>query len=104
MEAEQKNNKVTDKVGQGAAFAGKGFLFTLKAFWVSARSVFALIFIVLIYTMPLGIAMLRGRKNTVAIGALNIFLGWSIIGWVIALIWALKSQEQTIVVVQDNSK
>jgi len=24
-----------------------------------------------------------------AIGALNLFLGWSLIGWVAALVWAL---------------
>ena len=96
METENKNSGVADKVGQG-------FLVTLKAFWVSMRSIFAIVFICLIYTMPLGIAMLRGRKNTVAIGALNIFLGWLIIGWVVALIWALKSQQETVIVVQGNS-
>ncbi|MFZ9185736.1 MAG: superinfection immunity protein [Polynucleobacter sp.] len=25
--------------------------------------------------------------------ALNLFLGWSLIGWVIALVWALKDEQ-----------
>ncbi|GEO06304.1 hypothetical protein AAE02nite_39680 [Adhaeribacter aerolatus] len=31
------------------------------------------------------------KRNIVAIFALNLFLGWSIIGWVVALVWALTN-------------
>lgn len=27
------------------------------------------------------------KNNRVAIGVLNLFLGWTIIGWIIALVW-----------------
>jgi hypothetical protein len=51
-----------------------------------------LVFILLLalYFLPTIIAMVRGRRNTLAIFLLNFFLGWSFIAWVIALVWAVK--------------
>lgn len=40
-----------------------------------------------IYFIPSIIGM--QKKNAGAIFALNLFLGWTFIGWVIALVWAL---------------
>ena len=47
----------------------------------------------LFYQFPTAVAVYRGRANTGAIFALNLFLGWSLIGWVLALVWALKHEE-----------
>lgn len=43
----------------------------------------------LIYFLPTIIADNKRHKNTTAICVVNIFFGWSIIGWVICLVWAL---------------
>lgn len=43
-----------------------------------------------IYFIPSIIALVRKKRNKIAIIALNFFLGWSLIGWVVALVWALK--------------
>lgn len=43
----------------------------------------------LIYFLPAAIAVTRGHEYAVPIFALNLFFGWSIIGWVAALIWSL---------------
>ena len=50
---------------------------------------------VIIYFAPTIVAYTRGHRNTVAIAALNILLGWTFVGWVIALVWALLAQEQS---------
>jgi len=47
----------------------------------------------LFYLFPTAVAVYRGRANTGAIFALNLFLGWSLIGWVLALVWTLKHEE-----------
>jgi len=47
----------------------------------------------LFYFLPFAVAFNRKRANTGAIFALNIFLGWSLIGWVVALVWALKEEQ-----------
>lgn len=49
---------------------------------------FILLFI-LFYMLPTFIATSNHKKNTSAIGALNLFLGWSFVGWVACLVWAL---------------
>ena len=55
---------------------------------------FGILFVVLLvgffYFMPLGFAIERKHKDVTAIGVLNLFLGWTFLGWVIALVWALK--------------
>jgi hypothetical protein len=43
----------------------------------------------LLYYYPTFKAM--GKRDTGAIFALNLLTGWSTIGWVVALIWALKN-------------
>jgi len=48
------------------------------------------ILVLALYFLPTIIALVRGRRNTVAIFLLNFFLGWSFIAWVIALVWAAK--------------
>jgi Superinfection immunity protein len=57
---------------------------------------------VFIYILPTIIA--RNKKNIGAIAALNILLGWTILGWVAALVWALtKEQQETIIVSMPQS-
>ena len=43
-----------------------------------------------IYFFPSYMALKRNHKNFIAIFALNLLTGWSFVGWVIALVWALK--------------
>ena len=49
-----------------------------------------MIFIIAIYFIPTIIACATKKKNWLAIFVLNALLGWSIIGWIVALIWSLK--------------
>ena len=43
-----------------------------------------------IYFLPTIVAFQNKRTNITAIFILNLLLGWSFIGWVVALIWAVK--------------
>ena len=44
--------------------------------------------IVATYFLPFITACRRHKRNAAAIGMLNFFLGWTFLGWVIALVWA----------------
>ena len=44
---------------------------------------------VFFFFIPYYIAGSRNHPNKYPILAINFFLGWSLIGWVIALVWAL---------------
>jgi hypothetical protein len=51
-----------------------------------------------LYFLPSIVAGFRGHQNTGAIIALNLFLGWTFLGWVVALVWALtevRSRERS---------
>jgi len=43
-----------------------------------------------LYFLPAIIAFARSKRDAVSILVLDFFLGWTAIGWVIALVWALK--------------
>lgn len=43
------------------------------------------------YFLPAFIAGFRGHRNDSAIFLTNLLLGWTIIGWIIALIWSVTA-------------
>lgn len=45
------------------------------------------------YMLPWAIAATRGKSNAGAIGWINLLLGWSVIGWIIALVMACGSHQ-----------
>ena len=64
-------------------------LFIMYAFIFFTLS---MIFISLaVYCIPIIVAFVRKHNNIVAISILTIFLGWSFLGWLGALLWALNS-------------
>jgi len=48
-------------------------------------------FTTVMYFLPSIIALARSKRDLLAIFLLNLFLGWSVIGWVVALVWAVKT-------------
>jgi hypothetical protein len=53
----------------------------------------ALAVLTLGYMLPWAVAAARGRSNQAAIGLLNFFLGWSVIGWIAALVMACQAHQ-----------
>ena len=61
---------------------------------------FAIISIVIVYMAP---SIIGSKKTNInAILALNILLGWTLIGWVVALTWALTKEEPKIIPKENN--
>ena len=42
------------------------------------------------YMLPWAIAALRDLRTHVSVGLVNLLLGWTIIGWIIALVMSLR--------------
>jgi len=42
-----------------------------------------------VYFLPSLIAWMRRKRNVAAIAALNLLLGWTLLGWTAAFVWAL---------------
>src|SRR5262249_7732769 len=47
-----------------------------------------------LYFLPSFVAGSRGHHNSAAIFVLNLLLGWSFIGWAIALVWAFTAVDR----------
>ena len=45
------------------------------------------------YFLPSLIAALRNKKDVLTIILVNFLLGWSVIGWIVCLVWALKADQ-----------
>lgn len=48
-----------------------------------------------LYFLPVIVAQSRRHKNLDAIVVLDVLLGWTLVGWVITLVWAFTSNTKT---------
>ena len=55
--------------------------------------IFLLLLGFIVYFLPWFIALGGKHRNVVVIFLLNLFLGWSLIGWLAALVWAVAGAE-----------
>ena len=55
---------------------------------------FVVISFIVAYFLPALIAHVREHNNTAAIFVLNLLLGWSFIGWCVALVWAFTNNRK----------
>jgi hypothetical protein len=53
----------------------------------------ALIIVALLYFLPLIIAVSRKVRNQGSVLVVNLFLGWTLIGWIVALAMAARTVE-----------
>ena len=57
---------------------------------------FALLLLLMIfYLLPFVLALQRGHPSILAVFALNLLLGWTLIGWIVALIWAFQREKRS---------
>jgi Superinfection immunity protein/Short C-terminal domain len=57
-------------------------------------------FLLLIYFIPSIIVW--GKRQSDSVIALNLLLGWTILGWIVALVWALNNTPTPVVKVINN--
>jgi hypothetical protein len=46
----------------------------------------------ILYFLPTIIAVHRKKKNLAPILLVNILLGWTVIGWIVSLVWAVSTE------------
>lgn len=56
------------------------------------------------YWLPTIVAVVRQTHAALGIAALNFFFGWTIIGWIMAMVWALAASRGPHVVVIENGR
>lgn len=60
--------------------------------------------LLVLYLIPSVIAYRRWHKNFKPIFVLNIFLGWTFLGWLVCLVWSLSSNTQPNEVADKDTK
>ena len=65
----------------------------MKQFWIGVGIVTVLL---MVYFLPASVADVRRHMERRAIFALNLLLGWTVIGWCVAFVWALTSHVETL--------
>lgn len=50
------------------------------------------IVVLLLYFLPTIVAVVRGKSNMISISIVNVVFGWTVLGWIIALVWACSVQ------------
>jgi hypothetical protein len=53
-----------------------------------------LILLIIIYFVPAIVAIIRHTRNVTGILLLNILVGWTFVGWIIALVWSFRDERQ----------
>lgn len=66
----------------------------LESFWSGLRIGILVIFLLWIAFLPLWIARVRKHPHSLAIFLINLLLGWTLLFWLIALIWAFVGKEE----------
>jgi hypothetical protein len=52
---------------------------------------FGILFIASLYLLPTGVAMLRRTRNVGSVAVIDTLLGWTIVGYVVSLAMAFRS-------------
>lgn len=64
----------------------------------------AAVFLVAMYFLPTIIAFIRGHASKWAILLLNIFLGWTLLFWFIALLWSASNSGGSQNIIVNNNQ
>lgn len=51
-------------------------------------------FVIAFYMLPTLFAFARSHRNATPILIVNLFFGWTILGWIVCLAWAFSAQPE----------
>jgi Superinfection immunity protein len=58
----------------------------------SAGAVVMFLVLAVLYLLPSLVAAMRGVRRPAGLSILNLLLGWTVLGWIGALIWAVQAE------------
>ena len=61
----------------------------------SLTGVIGVIVLVSCYFMPTIVALVRDKRGTGSVALVNFFLGWMVIGWLLAIVWASSGKTRS---------
>ena len=61
----------------------------------SLTGVIGVIVLVSCYFMPTIVALVRDKRGAGGVALVNFFLGWTVIGWLLAFVWASSGKTKS---------
>jgi len=55
----------------------------------------AVIVLISCYLMPTLVALVRDKRGAGSVALVNFFLGWTVIGWLLAFVWASSGKTRS---------
>lgn len=52
---------------------------------------FSALVVLVLFFLPTIVALRRDHHNRVPIALVNVLLGWTVLGWIVALVWAFTA-------------
>jgi hypothetical protein len=64
-----------------------------------------ILFLIAMYWLPTIVAIVRRTPSALGVAAINFFLGWTVIGWVVALVIALAAYPaERVVIIEGRAR
>jgi hypothetical protein len=63
-------------------------------------AIFVFMILLGLYLIPMIVAIIRKVPNTGSVAVINILLGWTLVGWAVALAMACRSHPQPVIISQ----
>jgi hypothetical protein len=57
------------------------------------QAIIIIVAVLVAYLIPSILAVQDKKRNKTAIIALNILTGWTLVGWIVSLVWALTKEK-----------
>ncbi len=64
-------------------------------FRIGPWEIILILFIFSVYFVPTTVAVVRHAKQKLGIILFNILAGWTLVGWIIAIVWAITADRKT---------
>lgn len=61
----------------------------IATFGLGGPEIFILVFLAALYFIPAIVASIKKHPYSTGVFLLNLFLGWTVLGWIGALIWSV---------------
>lgn len=87
------NTIIPDGGGQNLPFVFSEFLHNVG---MTIVGLFAMVAVFFVYFLPSFNASYRKHNNVPAITALNLFLGWTFLGWIAAFVWSFTDNTRNV--------
>lgn len=64
-----------------------------------------ILFLIAMYWLPTIVAVVRRTPSALGVAAINFFLGWTVIGWIVALVIALAAYPaERVVIIEGRAR